>query len=230
MVPGLWLNEGGQSAAGAAIDQLLSLHPAASEAHRLAERAGIPIPALLADMAADKVGPASEAVNLIAGLHVLPEFLGNRAPFADPHARAAIVGLGMDRDLESLVRLYVAGLCGIGYGLRQIIDTQADAGVSIANIVVSGGAGQHDFVRQLLADASGKPVLATNTEEPVLLGAAILGVVAGGSFANMREAMSKLSTAGRTYHPAEGAIGEAHARRYDGFRDLQTLSRKWRAV
>ena len=31
MVPGLWLNEGGQSAAGAAIDHLLALHPAAAE-------------------------------------------------------------------------------------------------------------------------------------------------------------------------------------------------------
>ncbi|WP_441937559.1 FGGY-family carbohydrate kinase [Neorhizobium galegae] len=32
-------------------------------------------------------------------LHVVPEFLGNRAPFADPHARAVIAGLGMERDL-----------------------------------------------------------------------------------------------------------------------------------
>ncbi len=32
MVPGMWLNEGGQSAAGAAIDQLLAFHPAAADA------------------------------------------------------------------------------------------------------------------------------------------------------------------------------------------------------
>jgi ribulose kinase len=36
MVPGFWLSEGGQSAAGAAIDQLLSFHPAAAEAKALA--------------------------------------------------------------------------------------------------------------------------------------------------------------------------------------------------
>lgn len=65
---------------------------------------------------------------LATGLHVVPEFLGNRAPFADPHARAVIAGLGMERDFESLVALYIAGLCGIGYGLRQIIETQAKAG------------------------------------------------------------------------------------------------------
>ncbi|MDP1363214.1 FGGY-family carbohydrate kinase, partial [Klebsiella variicola] len=32
MVPGLWLNEGGQSAAGAAIDHLVRMHPASAEA------------------------------------------------------------------------------------------------------------------------------------------------------------------------------------------------------
>lgn len=181
MVPGLWLNEGGQSAAGAAIDHLLSFHPAASEARELSKGAGVPLPVLLADMATGKAGRPSDAVKLAAGLHVVPEFLGNRAPFADPHARALIAGLGMERDVESLVSLYIAGLCGIGYGLRQIIDTQVEAGVSVENIVISGGAGQHDFVRQMLADATGKPVTATRAEEPVLLGAAILGAVAAGN-------------------------------------------------
>jgi D-ribulokinase len=228
MVPGMWLNEGGQSAAGAAIDHLLSFHPAAAEARELSKRNGIPLPVLLADRAAQKAGQPSDAVKLVAGLHVVPEFLGNRAPFADPHARAVIAGLDMERDIDSLVALYVAGLCGIGYGLRQIIDTQADAGVTIDNIVISGGAGQHDFVRQMLADASGKPVVATKAEEPVLLGAAILGAVAGGLFADMREAMTKLSSAEDTYKPTQGAIADLHAKRYEGFRQLQTLTRELR--
>jgi D-ribulokinase len=126
--------------------------------------------------------------------------------------------------------LYVAGLSGIGYGLRQIIDTQADAGVTIENIVISGGAGQHDFVRQMLADASGKAVIATKAEEPVLLGAAILGAVAGGLFSDMRAAMTKLSAAERTYLPAEGAVADLHAKRYDGFKQLQALARALRQV
>ncbi len=228
MVPGMWLNEGGQSAAGAAIDQLLSFHPAASEARELSKRAGVPLPALLADMAVRKAGRSSDAVELVAGLHVVPEFLGNRAPFADPHARAVIAGLDMERDIDSLVALYIAGLCGIGYGLRQIINTQADAGVTIENVVISGGAGQHDFVRQMLADASGKPVIATKAEEPVLLGAAILGAVAGGLFSDMRAAMTKLSAVEKTYEPAQGAIADRHAKRYEGFRQFQTLTRELR--
>ncbi|ARO30834.1 FGGY family carbohydrate kinase protein [Rhizobium sp. NXC14] len=229
MVPGLWLNEGGQSAAGAAIDHLLSFHPAAREARELSKSAGVALPVLLADMATRKAGRSSDAVRLAAGLHVVPEFLGNRAPFADPHARAVVAGLGMERDVDNMVALYIAGLCGIGYGLRQIIDTQAEAGVTVDNIVISGGAGQHDLVRQVLADASGKPVVATKAEEPVLLGAAILGAVAGRQFADVGEAMSDLTKVEKRFQPSEGEISDLHRRRYEAFKELQTLARKLRS-
>ncbi|MCZ4090885.1 FGGY-family carbohydrate kinase [Sinorhizobium psoraleae] len=225
MVPGMWLNEGGQSAAGAAIEQLLSFHPAAGEALELAARRGLSLPVLLAELAAKKTRTLSQSVELAGGLHVVPEFLGNRAPFADPHARAVVVGLGMERDIDNLVSLYVAGLCGIGYGLRQIIDTQASSGAMIEKIVISGGAGQLDLVRQLLADATGKPVLATRSEEPVLLGAAILGSVAAGEFPDVRSAMARLSGTDRTYAPAVGEIAALHALRYDAFKRLQSLAR-----
>ncbi|MBO9630595.1 MAG: FGGY-family carbohydrate kinase [Shinella sp.] len=225
MVPGMWLNEGGQSAAGAAIEQLLSLHPAAVEAKALAQKRGLSLPVLLAELASEKADTLSKAARLADGLHVVPEFLGNRAPFADPHARAAIVGLGMESDLDNLVALYIAGLCGIGYGLRQIIEAQAAAGAPVDKIVISGGAGQLDLVRQLLADATGKPLLSTRAEEPVLLGAAILGSVAGGAFPDVREAMAALSAVDRTYHPTGAETEALHAQRYDAFRRLQDLAR-----
>ncbi|RFZ87546.1 ribulokinase [Shinella sp. WSJ-2] len=225
MVPGMWLNEGGQSAAGAAIEQLLSLHPAAVEAKALAQKRGLSLPVLLAELASEKADTLSKAARLADGLHVVPEFLGNRAPFADPHARAAIVGLGMESDLDNLVALYIAGLCGIGYGLRQIIEAQAAAGAPVDKIIISGGAGQLDLVRQLLADATGKPLLSTRAEEPVLLGAAILGSVAGGAFPDVRKAMAALSAVDRTYHPAGEETEALHAQRYDAFRRLQDLAR-----
>ncbi|WP_234187308.1 FGGY-family carbohydrate kinase [Shinella sp. NM-101] len=228
MVPGMWLNEGGQSAAGAAIEQLLSFHPAAGEAAERARSRGLSLPVLLAELAAEKAETLSGVAGLADGLHVVPEFLGNRAPFADPHARAAIVGLGMERDIDNLVALYVAGLCGIGYGLKQIIDAQAAAGAPVEKIVISGGAGQLDLVRQLLADATGKPLLATRSEEPVLLGAAILGSVAGKAFADVRPAMAALSATDRTYLPAGGETADLHAARYDAFKRLQDLARKIR--
>ena len=132
-----------------------------------------------------------------------------------------IAGLGMERDLDSLVALYVAGLCGLGYGLRQIIETQAAHGAPIETIVISGGAGRHPLVRQLLADATGLPVVATDAEEPVLLGSAILGAVAGGALPDIRAAMAAMSRVATTSEPAGAAIAEVHARRYEAFQALQ---------
>lgn len=228
MVPDAWLNEGGQSVAGAAIEQLLSMHPATAEALLRAQHEGQSLPAMLAGLAAQTADSLSASVLLAKGLHVVPEFLGNRAPFADPHARALIAGLGMDSDLDSLVALYIAGVCSIGYGLRQIIEAQAVAGAAIERVVISGGAGRLDLVRQLLADATGKPVLATQAEEPVLLGAAMLGSVAGGSFDTVRSAMSAMSQISKTYEPDAGEIAALHATRYNAFKKLQDVAREIR--
>ena len=57
-------------------------------------------------------------------------------------------------------------------------------------------------MRQLVADATGRPLLAARSEEPVLLGAAILGSIAGGAFPNMHSAMAALSVTDHVYHPA----------------------------
>ena len=228
MVPDAWLNEGGQSVAGAAIERLLSMHPATPDARRRAGHEGQSLPVLLASLAAQAADGLSGAVLLADGLHVVPEFLGNRAPFADPHARAVIAGLGMDDDLNSLVALYIAGICSIGYGLRQIIEAQAAAGAPIERIVISGGAGRLDLVRQLLADATGKPVLATQAEEPVLLGAAILGGVAGRLFDDVRSGMASMSQISRAYQPDAGDIAALHEARYRAFRQLQSVAREIR--
>ncbi|HDT0389780.1 TPA: FGGY-family carbohydrate kinase [Klebsiella aerogenes] len=224
MVPGYWLNEGGQSAAGAAIDQLLSFHPAAAEAREQAKAAAVPLPVWLADRVLAQVASPSEAVKLADGLHVVPEFLGNRAPLADPHAKALIAGLGMERDLDNLTALYVAGLCGIGYGLRQILDAQRACGIESENIVISGGAGQHPLVRQLLADACGVTVVSTASSEPVLLGSAILGAVAGNVAASLPDAMKRFTRVDKTYR-SETAFSSLHQRRYEAYKALQQAGR-----
>ena len=228
MVPDAWLNEGGQSVAGAAIEHLLSMHPAAPDARRRAHDAGQSLPELLAGLATEAAASLSDAVALVDGLHVVPEFLGNRAPLADPQARAVIAGLGMDDDLESLIALYVAGLCGIGYGLRQIIEAQADAGAPIERVVISGGAGRSDLVRQLLADATGKAVLATRAEEPVMLGAAMLGAVAGRLFDGVQSAMAGMSQISRRHEPAGGTVAACHEARFRAFKQLQAVAREIR--
>ncbi len=163
------MNEGGQSAAGAAIDHLVRMHPAAIEAPKLARARDVGLSTWLA-LEAERRGGAAAAVALIGDLHVVPEFLGNRAPFADPDARAVIAGLGMETSLDSLVALYLAGVCGLGYGARQIVRSPRDKGVPIDTIVISGGAGASTLVRQLLADTTGLLVATPASSEPVRAG------------------------------------------------------------
>ncbi len=226
MLPGAWLNEGGQSAAGAAIDHLVTFHPASAEAAGTAEAAGKSLPEWLADRAAAGAGNPSEVVRLAGRVHVVPEFLGNRAPFADPHARAVIAGLGMDRDIDSLIALYVAGLCGLGYGLRQIIETQASNGAPVEAIAISGGAGRHPLIQQLLADSVGHPILVTKAEEPVLLGSAILGALAAGAYPEVPAAMTAMSSVDRIFEPDRVEMRGVHQERFEAFCRLQETCRK----
>ena len=138
MVPGVWLNEGGQSSAGAAIEQAIALHPAAPEARGLAASQNLALPDMLADLAVDRMRNGRSAFDIAGDLIVVPDFLGNRSPFADPDARAVIAGLGMERDLDSLLGLYVAALLGIGYGLRQIVEASRAQGASREMLALSG--------------------------------------------------------------------------------------------
>lgn len=227
MVPGYWLSEGGQSAAGAAIERLIEMHPAAEQAKAQAESAGQSLPVYLANLALKISSHASETVRLAEKLHIVPEFLGNRAPTADPYARAVICGLGMERDLDSLVALYVAGICSLGYGLRQIIDAQSQKEVKTTSVIISGGAGRHPLVRQLLADTCDRPIVATQAEEPVLLGSAVLAAVAGGLYASVPEAMKQMTTREKEYLPARD-YNQLHTERYNAFRLLQLTAKKIR--
>jgi D-ribulokinase len=226
MVPDLWLNEGGQSSAGAAIDQIVAIHPAAPEARTLAASRDQSVPDLLADLAAEKTSSLSEAVRLSGPLVVVPDFLGNRSPLADPDARAVIAGLGMERDLDNLVSLYVAGILGLGYGLRQIIDAGRAQGAVIETIALSGGAGRHPLVRQLLADCTGVPVLVSRQPEPVLLGAAMLGAAASGTFTDLGAVMQDMTGTADVFHPVTGvSIKRQHQQRFRAFETLQKAAR-----
>lgn len=225
MLPGMWLNEGGQSAAGAAIERLIAMHPAAAKAGALAKEAEVSVPDWLMARAMERVDTPSDLVHVAGGLHVVPEFLGNRAPHADPRTRAVVAGLDMDTSLDSLVSLYIAGLCGLGYGLRQIIEAQAGHGAPISSIVISGGAGRREAVRQLLADTTGVPIVAPETEEPVLLGAAMLGARAAGHGASLTDCMSAMSRISGSCAPRGGQIGELHEHRYGIYQSFQETAR-----
>jgi D-ribulokinase len=210
MVPGFWLNEGGQSAAGAAIDHLVRSHPAYHEAVAAAQSAGMEILEFLERrIVSDLVNPG-EAALVARDVHVLPEFLGNRSPFADPDSRAIVAGLDLDADIGSMSRLFVAGLCGLAYGLADVVDVFRSHGVDSNLMVIGGGAGRSSLVRQIMADTTGLTVALPETQEPVLLGAAMLGAVAGSRYGSIGEAMASMSAIGWLSEPTAPGMAEFH--------------------
>jgi D-ribulokinase len=229
MLPGRWLNEGGQSAAGAGIDHLVRAHPAYPEAAAAAEQAGQGILEFLERRVLAQSPSLSEAAHRAKEYHVLPEFLGNRSPFADPDARAIIAGLDLEPTVESLEQLYVAGLCGLAYGLADVVDAMRAQQIQCALMVISGGAAKSPLVRQIMADTTGLAVALPATPEPVLLGSAMLGAVAGGAYPSLDAAMHAMSKIGEIAQP-NAALRSFHAAKRKVHRLLQVLDRESRAV
>jgi D-ribulokinase len=224
LTPDQWLIDGGQSAFGAAIDHLLRLHPAYGE---LAARAGShALTALEKDIVA-RAGGLSPSALIAAGLHVLPDFIGSRSPLADSGARGGVLGMDLREDPASLQELHVASLCGLAYGLADIIAKLERAGYEFDAIVVSGGASRSPLVRQIIADVCGKMVEAPDTPEPVLLGSAMIGAVAAGT-QTLVSAMGSMSAIALRAVPAGGAVATFHARKRRAHEILRQAEREIR--
>jgi len=226
LTPRQWLTEGGQSAFGAAIDHIVRLHPAfASFTERIGEKA---FEQMEHDITA-RAGSLSGAVRLARELHVLPDFLGNRSPLADPNARGAVIGLDLSDDYDSLLTLYVATLNGLAQGIGQIMRALERGGYEFDMLVVSGGAARSQLVRQTIADVTGKKVGVPETTEPVLLGAAMLGAVAAGHH-DVESAMSAMSRLAQEVTPAGGEIAALHEKKRQVFELAQKTEHKVRMI
>jgi D-ribulokinase len=230
MVPGLWLNEGGQSAAGAAIDHLVASHPAYKQAVEAARTAGLEVLDYLERRIVARFAHPGDAARLARDLHVLPEFLGNRSPYADPDSRAIVAGLDLDVDIDSLERLFVAGLCGLAYGLADVVEAFRAHGVKSELMVISGGAARSALVRQIMTDTTGLTVALPETQEPVLLGAAMLGAVAGKAYASIGEAMTAMSAIGWSSQPTGTEVADFHRAKRRVYRLMRTLDREGRTA
>jgi D-ribulokinase len=100
--------------------------------------------------------------------------------------------------------------------------------VNIDTIVISGGAGQHPLVRQLVADTTNVNVASPKTDEPVLLGSAIMGAVAARHFASLTHAMASMTAMGDMHVPTEGEFLVYHDKRHKTFKLLQEVGREIR--
>ncbi|KAL6030896.1 hypothetical protein STEG23_032341, partial [Scotinomys teguina] len=82
MVPGFWLNEGGQSVTGKLIDHMVQGHAAFPELQAKATARCQSIYAYLNNHL-DSIKKAQPVGFLTVDLHVWPDFHGNRSPLAD---------------------------------------------------------------------------------------------------------------------------------------------------
>ncbi|HUH00547.1 MAG TPA: FGGY-family carbohydrate kinase [Kofleriaceae bacterium] len=141
MVPGLWLNEGGQSATGSLIDHVVFGHARSEELRQEARAKGTTAYQLLNErldqLAATRAAPFPAA--LTRDLHVLPYFHGNRSPRADPTLRGAIAGLRLSDSIDDLALLYLATVQAIAYGTRHIVEAIDAGSRAAATATVLGG-------------------------------------------------------------------------------------------
>lgn len=227
MVPGLWLNEGGQSAVGSLIDHLVQSH--AGRADLAADGADVfdTLNRRVATLSSGLAVPAA----LSAGLHVLPDFLGNRSPHADASLRGMISGLGLSASGDDLARLYLATCQSLAYGTRQIIEAlDASGDYAIDLILACGGWTKNRLFLREHADATGCRIVLPEEPEAVLLGSAILGAVAGGAYPSIEAAMAAMSRAGEVIEPAGGAVRRYHDAKYAVFRRMHDDQMAYRAL
>jgi D-ribulokinase len=97
-------------------------------------------------------------------------------------------------------------------------------------MIMGGGASRSPLVRQIMADTTGLTVALPQTREPVLLGAAMLGAVAGGAYASIGETMAKMSALGGKSEPTTPDIAAFHARKREVYKLLREVDRGSRAA
>jgi FGGY-family pentulose kinase len=217
MIPGMWLTEGGQSATGALIDHVIDAHARGAELRERAGRERTTVYTLLNERLAALSSGLEVPAMLTKDLHVLPYFHGNRSPRADPTLRGMVSGLKLTATVDSLALLYLATIQAIAHGTRHILDTMNRAGFRISTILACGGDTKNPvFVREH-ADATGCRVVLPEESEAVLLGAAVLGVVASGDEPTVLGAMSKMNRAGTEISPANTAVLGYHERKHRVF-------------
>jgi FGGY-family pentulose kinase len=192
VLPGHWLVEGGQSATGALLDHIVCMHASGGE----------PTAELLGRIVS-RVNELrlEQADGLASGLHVLPDFHGNRSPLADPHATGVISGLTLDSSFDGLCRLYWRTCVAIALGIRHILETMEGYGYRFETLHVTGGHVHNPLLIELYADVTGCKVVIPQTEDAVLLGTAMTAAAAGGLHPTLVAAGRAMSAVGREYLP-----------------------------
>lgn len=131
-------------------------------------------------------------------LFFLPYLTGERNPDIGSVASGVFFGL---RPYHTKAHMVRAGMEGVAFIIRMLYETLKDLGVTVREVRAGGGGAKSDTWMQILADIMGTPVAVVDSEEPALLGSAILGFKILGEFSSYKEATDRLVRINKVYEP-----------------------------
>ncbi len=171
---------------------------------------------------AAQVDPLAASVPDAGGVHFVPALAGLGAPYWDPRARGAIVGITRGTTRAHLAR---ATLEAIAFQSAELIEAMAaDSGIALKELRVEGGATASNLLMQIQADLLGVPVVRPTITETTALGAAWLAGLATGFWKDEAE-LAALWSRDRVFEPTLSR--EAAATRLAGWRRAVQRSRDW---
>ena len=125
------------------------------------------------------------------GCYVVPAFTGLGAPYWDPYARGAIVGLTRGVNKYHIIRATLESLAFQTYDVLHAMEL--DSGKRLAGLKVDGGASRNNFLMQFQADISNSSVVRPSCVETTAMGAAYLAGLAVGYWKDKEEVLSNWS-------------------------------------
>jgi glycerol kinase len=138
---------------------------------------------------AEEVEALARAAKPAEGLYFVPAFTGLGAPYWNPDARGAILGLTRDMGTAEIARAALDAVC---YQTRDLLEAMArdmkSAGLTrLRALKVDGGMVRNDWFCQRLADLTGLPVDRPVITETTALGAAFLAGLSAGLFRDTKD-------------------------------------------
>lgn len=116
------------------------------------------------------------------GCYVVPAFTGLGAPYWDPYARGAILGLTRGVSKYHIIR---ATLESLAFQSNDVLKAmERDSGVKLGSLKVDGGACKNNFLMQFQADISDAPIVRPSCVETTAMGASYLAGLAVGYWAD----------------------------------------------
>jgi glycerol kinase len=132
-----------------------------------------------------EIEPLAASVPDNGGVYFVPAFVGMGSPHWDPHARGMIHGLTRGVAAGHIAR---AALESIAYQVNDVLRAmEGDAGITLGELRVDGGAAGNDMLLQFQADLLGVPVVRPRVTETTALGAAYLAGLAVGYWKDTEE-------------------------------------------